>query len=83
MLLEGVFDFLAGLLEIGFDLMALTLGLQPVVSRGFTVAAGLRVKAIRVCRSTPKMATRGQNTIAARPSRVSPGMFRATGCPGR
>jgi hypothetical protein len=36
MLLEGVFDFLAGLLEIGFDLMALTLGLQPVVSRGFT-----------------------------------------------
>jgi hypothetical protein len=36
MLLEGVFDFRAGLLEIGFDLMALTLSLQPVVSRGFT-----------------------------------------------
>jgi len=35
-LLEGVFDFLAGLLEIGFDLMAFTLGLQPVVAGGVT-----------------------------------------------
>jgi hypothetical protein len=35
-LLEGVFDFLAGLLEIGFDLMALTLGFQPVVAGSVT-----------------------------------------------